>query len=233
MHLSAMRVGGCLAGLALAACAGAADDEAPGRWFYGAEGGYVEHRFESSYGYISGGEPDQFVNRAGGGEIAAALGYSMPVHSRLSLDVLVRVAGNNAEWTLDTVDEYSGTDRGGPARLNFEMLYFYDLLARPRLILPAGFSAFGEAGLRYGYLHVKKESASSTQYGISSWEPAIVFGGGAQFDILDSLSIYASYRYAIFDAARTESYFPDGEPWEAVEIKSRSQSVSFGIIYVF
>lgn len=228
-----MRAGVFLAISALAASAWAADGEAAGRWFLGAEAGYVEHRFETSYDYLGGGEPDQFVNRAYGGEIALAFGYSLPLHSRLSLDVLGRIAGNDAEWTLDTVDEYSGTARGGPARLAFEMPFFYDALARPRLILPAGFSAFGEAGLRYGYQRLKKESEASTRYEISKWTPAFVFGGGLCFEALDNLSIYAVYRYAIFDAAGTESFFPDGGPWENVEVRSRSQSIGLGMIFVF
>ena len=233
MRSKSMRIGGWLAMVALAACAGAADDEAPGRWFVGAEGGFVSHRFETTYEYMNGGASDQYVDRANGGEIAVAFGYAIPLNKQFSVDILGRIAGNNAEWTLDTVDEYSGTDKGGPARLTFEIPYFYDAMVRPHISLPANFSLFGEAGLRYGYLHFKKVSDSSTRYEISEWTPGFVAGGGLQFDALRNLSLYVTYRYATFDSGNTESVFPDGTPWEKVEVKSRTQSVGVGAVYVF
>ena len=233
MRSNSMRVGGCLVMMALAVCARAADEEYTGCWFIGAEGGAVFHRFETTYEYLNGGAPDEYVNRADGGAIALVFGYGIPLNSLFSLDILGRISGNNAEWTLDTVDEYSGTDQGGPARFTFKSQYSYDLLVRPRISLPANFSVFGEAGLRYGYLHCKKDSVSSTHYNITEWTPGFVAGGGVQFDALKNLSVYAAYRFAGIDSSATESLFPDNTPWERVSVKSDAQSLDLGLVYVF
>lgn len=240
MRSNTIQIGGwlaaiALAAIALAACACAADeyDFTAGRWFLGAEGGFVSDQFETTYEYMNNGTPDKYTEKVNGGEIALAFGYAMPVHGSLAMDFMGRIAGNNAEWTLDTVDEYSGTDQGGPARLSFEIPFFYDLLLRPRLSLPANFSIFGEFGLRYGHLRCKKYSASSTQYNITSWVPGLVVGGGVQFDAMKNLSLYVNYRYASLDEGKTESVFPDDTAWERVAVKAQVQSIGIGAVFVY
>lgn len=116
---------------------------------------------------------------------------------------------------------------------SYEIPFSCDLLIRPRLSLPAKFSVFGEAGLRYAYLDIKKESASSTRYSIREWTPGFVAGGGLQYDALPHLCFNVFYRYARLAARKTSSAFPDGMPWERVGIKSQTQSLGIGAAYIF
>ena len=225
MRLRLLWVGGWLALLSAISSAGPAD---AGRWFGGVESGYLRHRFEVTYNYVNGGLPDKYVNRGSGGECALTMGYAVLTHPNLALDLIGRFAVNNAEWVLDTVDEFEGSDRSGRSRLTYKIPFSGDLLIRPRLLLPSKFSVFGEAGVRCGWLDFQKESETSTHYKISKWAPGFIAGGGLQYDVSPELAFQAVYRYAIMDERKTTSAFPDGLPWERVAMESRTQSLSIG-----
>ncbi len=203
---------------------------AAAQWYAGADLGMSFFSFRTEYSYPVG-TPDSYVNRASGLEAGALLGYDFPLGKALNLGVEVRSATNAARWELDTDDAFSGTEKGGPAHLRFEIPWTIRTSAVLKVRILAALALTGELGMEWGSVRLNKTSDTSTRYSSEGWVPGFAAGAGFEWRLSPSLDLSARFAYSGFWERNVSSQFPDGEVWERIAVKSDRLAGRIGILF--
>ncbi|MBN1939742.1 MAG: outer membrane beta-barrel protein [Candidatus Aminicenantes bacterium] len=204
--------------------------EAPAQWYAGSDLGMSFVTFRTDYSYPVG-TPDSYANKASGFEAGALLGYDLALSRTVTLGVELRTATGRARWELDTVDEFSGTEKGGPSRLRYEIPWTARASAVFKVRLLPDLALTGEMGLEWGSVRLNKTSAASTSYDFKGWSPGPAAGAGLEWRVSPALDLVARFAYAGYRDMKTTSRFPDGEAWESIVVRPCRLSSRVGVLF--
>ncbi len=203
-----------------------------GQKFVSLEAGKVEHEFRTEYNYVIGTR-DLFIDTSEGYEFGLAGGYRFRNQEKLSIALQGRLAFNNAKWTADFIDSYSGIDAGGPSHLEYKIPAVITICLCPELVIVDNLAIIGEIGLGLGYISQKKESGISTNYDYSKWTSCYTLAGGIKYRTGVQTNFYLLYRAGYFSNYTFESHFPDDMKWETISDEPVRSSFNIGILYSF
>lgn len=203
-----------------------------GQWYLGGEAGYIRHTFNTSYTFTAG-EPDSYVNPAQGFEAGVFGGYTFGERGPVSLSIQGRAAWNTAEWSLDVVDEYSGTAQGGPASLRYDIPWGYSFGLVPGFRIHPSTRIVAELGIGQSLVREVKTSDQSTRYDYSEWTFHWELGAGIHQRLGELLELRGTYRYTRCVSFSYPGAFPDGTVWEHVTDSPHTHQVCFGLCYIF
>ena len=132
---------------------------------------------------------------------------------------------------MDTDDVFSGTDKGGPAHLRFEIPWTIQATAVLKVkVLPA-LALTGELGADWGSTRMTKTSAISTTYAFDGWVPGFAAGAGLEWRLTPRLDLIARFAYIGYGKSAVASHFPDGEAWETMTCRPFRISGRAGIVF--
>ena len=203
---------------------------AAAQWYAGADLGMSFVTFRTDYSYPVG-TPDSYANRASGVEAGALLGYDLVLSRVLTLGLELRTATDGARWELDSDDVFSGTLKGGPAHLRYEIPWTIRVADVIKVRLFPDLALTGELGMEWGSVRLNKTSATSTSYASKSGIPGLVAGAGLEWRLSGKLDLIARFAYTNYRNVSINSQFPDGEVWETVVAKPFRFSGRVGLLF--
>jgi len=206
--------------------------EAAAQWHAGADLGMVFDTFRTDYSYPIG-TPDSFANHASGFEAGALFGYDWALNCALTLGLELRSATNSARWELDSDDVFSGTLKGGPSHLRYEIPWTIRAAGVIKIRLIPDLALTGELGMEWGAVRLNKTSATSTSYASTNWVPGLVAGAGLEWRLSGKLDLIARFAFAKYRDKSLNSRFPDGEIWETIAVRPSHLSGRLGILFRF
>ena len=204
--------------------------EAAAQWYAGADLGMIFNTFRTDYSYPVG-TPDSFVNRASGFEAGILFGRDWTLSRALTLGAELRSATNEARWELDSDDIFSGTLKGGPSHLRYEIPWTIRAAGVIKVRLFPDLALTGELGMEWGSVRLNKTSATSTSYASESWIPGLAAGAGLEWRLSGKLDLIARFAYTKYRNVSINSQFPDGEVWETVVVKPFRFSGRVGLLF--
>jgi len=198
-----------------------------GGWYFGMEGGYIQHKFNPHYTPTDGSGSFDFTDRSEGTEMGLVAGYGFGLNERFSLLAQLRGSWNNSEWNYNLLSE--------PARFKYDNPFNFELSAQPTFKLTNKLGIFATLGIVSGLFNEEKTSGSPTEgdYDARDWLFGHTLGGGISYQITNSLECRLSLRKSFYDELTYRDFLPSGGQKNFISDKPETQTLSLAFIYSF